>query len=534
MILVLFGLKFARIFTKMGKRTAEQEEPQKVARTSKTDAPTKVPDDDQDEQMDLGIEGGIEGRVGDDYESEEEIVEVGNEDDNDIKMDDDNAASFEKSKQKAEQLVAKEKGDETGKRQIYIPSKSRPLGPDEVLEPDPSVYEMFHNVNLPWPCMTVDVLPDKLGDERRSFPMTMYAVTATQASREKDNEMIVMKLSSLRKTLEKSEDEEYDEDDDDDDDNDFSSDPILESELIPLRSTTNRLRVCPNALRTGHYYTATMHENGEVCIFDIRDQMKAFDTPGFTIPKPSHRPLQIVKSHGNVEGYGLAWSPLEQDGALLSGDVSGRIYLTKNTGSRWSTDKLAYQANDSSIEDIQWSPSEKTVFATAGVDGHLRIWDTRSKKHHPALSIQASQSDVNVISWCGKLDYLLASGHDDGSWGVWDLRNFKPHTQPTPVVSYDFHKSPITSISFNPLDESIVSVSSEDNTVTLWDLAVEADDEEVQQQKAANKDLNDIPAQLMFVHWQKDVKDVRWHQQIPGTLISTGTDGLNVWKTISV
>ena len=32
----------------------------------------------------------------------------------------------------------------------------------------------------------------------------------------------------------------------------------------------------------------------------------------------------------------------------------------------------------------------------------------------------------------------------------------------------------------------------------------------------------------------RDVKDVRWHPQIPGCLVSTGGDGLNIWKTISV
>jgi ribosome assembly protein RRB1 len=62
----------------------------------------------------------------------------------------------------------------------------------------------------------------------------------------------------------------------------------------------------------------------------------------------------------------------------------------------------------------------------------------------------------------------------------------------------------------------------------------------------------DIPAQLMFVHQgQSDVKEVRqyrsmmrmtcaantrtgvqvhWHQQIPGCLMSTSVDGINVFK----
>ena len=111
------------------------------------------------------------------------------------------------------------------------------------------------------------------------------------------------------------------------------------------------------------------------------------------------------------------------------------------------------------------------------------------EKHKPALSVIASKSDVNVISWSSKINHLLASGHDDGSWGVWDLRNFTNNTtsNPSPVANYDFHKSPITSISFNPLDESIIAVSSEDNTVTLWDLAVEADDEEISQQRKSSR-----------------------------------------------
>ncbi|AWU78054.1 uncharacterized protein C5L36_0E01190 [Pichia kudriavzevii] len=475
---------------------------------------------EDDYAQQLGIEGEMENLSGDDYESEGEIIEL---DHSDTELD--GAIDADGLIEKAKQAEEKE-SEET----LYLPHRSRPLGPDEVLEADPTVYEMLHNVNMPWPCLTLDILPDRYGDERRSYPAKMYLTTATQASKAKDNEMIVMKLSSLAKTLAKSEDED---DDVDEDDEDEDYDPILESETLPLKHTTNRIRVNPWAAKTNEYLTATMSESGEVYIFDISSQFKAFDTPGYVIPKQSKRPLHIIKNHGNVEGYGLDWSSTE-DGSLLSGDVTGRIYYTHRNNSKWVTEKNPYQVNDASIEDIQWSKSEKTVFATAGTDGYVRIWDTRSKKHKPALSVVASQSDVNVISWCDRIDYLLASGHDDGTWGVWDLRNFQPNTQPTPVVSYDFHKSPITSIAFNPLDESIVAVSSEDNTVTLWDLAVEADDEEITQQRNDTKELNDIPPQLLFVHWQKDVKDVRWHKQLPGTLVSTGTDGLNIWKTISV
>lgn len=502
----------------MGKRAAEDETTQSARTAAKTESgavPTEnvASEDVADHDM-----GEFEDPYGDDYESEE-IIEL---DDDETEMDAEDAEA------KIAELEKEEKEEQPGT--LYLPHRSKPLGPDEVLEADPSVYEMLHNVNMPWPCLTLDVLPDNLGSERRTYPASMYVATATQAAKAKDNELLTMKLSSLAKTLVK--DEEEDEDDEDDDDEDM--DPVMISESIPLRTTTNRIRVSPHAHETGEYLTAALQENGEVLIFDLAPQMKAFDTPGYVIPKTARRPAHTVRVHGNVEGYGLDWSPLLSTGSLLSGDCLGRVHLTTRTTSSWVTDKTPFFASNSLIEDIQWSTSENTVFATGGCDGYVRIWDTRSKKHKPVISVEASTSDVNVISWSNKISHLLASGHDDGTWGVWDLRSFNGKSTPTPVAHYDFHKSAVTSIAFNPLDESIIAVSSEDNTVTLWDLAVEADDEEIAQQRIEAQELSDIPPQLLFVHWQRDVKDVRWHKQIPGCLVSTGGDGLNIWKTISV
>ena len=75
------------------------------------------------------------------------------------------------------------------------------------------------------------------------------------------------------------------------------------------------------------------------------------------------------------------------------------------------------------MEDIQWSPSEKTVFASCSVDRTIRIWDTRSHEHRSMMSVTAHASDVNVISWNREVGYLMVSGSDDGTFRVWDFRN---------------------------------------------------------------------------------------------------------------
>ncbi|AMD21760.1 HFL096Wp [Eremothecium sinecaudum] len=519
----------------MSKRSASieglQDEQGRIVQ-SKTDSQQLPSASARDVDGEVDVEmGEFEDPYSDEFESEGEIIEVDDGEDEDEDLD---GEFLEKKQKKAEELIKNDnKGGKEQGQQLYLPHLSQPLGPDEVLEADPTVYEMLHNIHLPWPSMSLDVIPDALGSERRNYPQSILMTTATQALKKKDNELLVLKMSQLTKTLLK----EDDEDDDEEDDEDNDMDPIIENENIPLRDTTNRVKVSPFA-HAQETLTATMSENGEVYIFDLAPQLKAFSTPGYQINKAAQKAIHTIRNHGNVEGYGLDWSPLTKAGSLLSGDCSGRIYLTQRTTSKWVTDKQPFTVeNNKSIEDIQWSRSENTVFASCGIDGHIRIWDIRSKKHKPALSVKVSDTDVNVMSWNEKISYLLASGDDNGVWGVWDLRQFSSKaadSAPSPVAQYNFHKGAITAISFNPLDESVIAVASEDNTVTLWDLSVEADDEEIKQQTAETAELQQIPPQLLFVHWQKDVKDVKWHKQIPGCLISTGTDGLNIWKTISV
>ena len=431
-------------------------------------------------------------------------------------------------------------------QRTFIPGRDK-LQNGESLSPDSSAYEMLHTLSTTWPCLSFSIIPDSLGSARKSYPATLYAIAGTQAdaNRPRENELLVMKLSSLSR-MERL----HDEDSASDSSDDGSTEPILETKSLPLPSTTNRIRAhqtppqsSPSA--PAQTFTATMLENAELHIHNISPHLLSFDHPGTIITPTQSRPLSTIKIHRS-EGYALSWSTVSPTPKLLSGDNDGKIFLhsleptaSSSSGNyKVTSDTRPFTGHEGSVEDIAWSPNERTVFASASSDGTVKVWDTRSKARKPAISVKVSEADANVLSWSGLAPHLLATGADDGVWAVWDLRGWKPLSKsgggvgadggeggnaqpPAPVAKFDFHKEQITSVEWHPTDDSIVCVAAGDNTMTLWDLAVEFDDEESKGSGA----VEGVPPQLLFVHFMESVKEAHWHSQIPGMVMGTGAGG---------
>lgn len=82
-----------------------------------------------------------------------------------------------------------------------------------------------------------------------------------------------------------------------------------------------------------------------------------------------------------------------------------------------------------------------------------------------------------------------------------------------PITRIRWHTQAITSLSFEPREDSVLAVCSADNKLTLWDFSVDAD-ETMKDEKNKELDANgmEIPPQLMFLHQgQNNMKELRFH-----------------------
>lgn len=340
-------------------------------------------------------------------------------------------------------------------------------------------------------------------------------------------------MSNLHRTSkEQDSDAESDSDESDAEDLEEHKKPQMTCALIKHAGCVNRIR---STTFKNTKLAATWSELGKVNIFNLSEQLTALEDENmlqlYSGTSNSIKPVYLFSGH-QQEGFALDWCDTNP-GMLASGDCRRDVHIWKpNEAGTWTVDQRPLVGHKDSVEDIQWSPNEANVLATCSVDKSIRIWDCRAAPSKACMLAceDAHQSDINVISW-NKNEPLIASGGDDGFLHIWDLRQFQ--TNKSPVATFKHHTDHITTVEWSPRESTILATGGDDDQIALWDLSLEKDSDNTTEDN--NTELNKLPPQLLFIHQgQKEIKELHWHPQIPGCILSTAHSGFNIFRTISV
>jgi ribosome assembly protein RRB1 len=418
-------------------------------------------------------------------------------------------------------------------------------------------YDSFFQLRTEYPCLSFDIIQDNEGSNRTKYPLTMYFVCGSQADERNKNQLYILKVSNICRTKhdvgsdDESEDDEFIGDagaDSDDEDNwqdeVNGGEPLVDVRTIKHHGTANRVRCSSNAKQL----CAVWSDAGHVQVFSLqhdfaaladfanwsKEQAKQWNKKDgktalrFCTPSSSH----------TTEGYGLDWSSVQSD-VFASGDCAGDLFVWKPTeDGRWVNAASSTKgANTNSIEEVKWSPIQADVLIAGRAGGMVEVWDSRDMRRCQ-LTWRADAQDINVCDWnrAKQASHLLVTGADSGIVAIWDLRKAKA-AEPTPIQNITWHKKRITSVEFSLLNESVLSVTSDDGQCTLWDLSLERDaseEKDVVGELFERKDLVQLPDQLMFQHQGlTHAKEAHWHNQVPGMVITTDYHGLHLFKPMN-
>lgn len=211
-------------------------------------------------------------------------------------------------------------------------------------------------------------------------------------------------------------------------------------------------------------FAADVSSDGQtVATAGLDRTIKLWDLNGNLI-KSINTSSQIPESHQIWDIRFLAGN-----NQLAAIDSAGKLTVWDSETSTplLSSPITAHQPGDYYFTRLTLSP-DKSVLATAGEDGFIRLWDAQSFK--PLKAWKAHQVPISSLQFSPSGKELI-SGDYEGTVTVWDTQNPDPATPLKHLnAPYRDQRQVVYGIALSP-DETLLATASEDGLVRVWDFA---------------------------------------------------------------
>ncbi|KAH7122597.1 WD repeat-containing protein 70 [Dendryphion nanum] len=283
------------------------------------------------------------------------------------------------------------------------------------------------------------------------------------------------KLAAAGKSDEKDSDDDESDEDDEEDEDEY---PVSHEIIVKTHDkaiTTIALDASGTRLVTGsNDCTLKLHDLSAMTPTTIR----AFKTVDPFVTKPS----QTSESHSvhqvlfgpHSGGQFLVITATAQarifsrDGEMISEFKKGDMYLRDKNNTKGHTSEITTGA---------WHPSNRDLFATAGTDSTVRIWDVNKRMeqqhvivHKSRAAGSAGMTRMTAIAWGSAAEgnkSVLVSAALDGSLVMWSGEG--PYHRPAGEIRDAHTKDTWTSGLDISADGRLVITRGGDDTIKLWD-----------------------------------------------------------------
>lgn len=350
----------------------------------------------------------------------------------------------------------------------------------------PYLYDTLITHALEWPTLTCQWFPDTECPPDKPYSVNRLLI-GTHTSRQQKDYLEIATVHMPKRFTPTSDSltrDNYDEDTGELHTTAAAPAPRIQiTQRILHDGEVNRARYCPQKPDL----LATKSVSGRVFVFD---RTKHPSEPDGTECKPD-----IVLTGQSMEGYGLAWCPVDTwEGHVLSSgedttvchwDIRGG-YSKKNSTIE-PTD--VFRGHSSVVGDVSWHATQQNVFASVGDDKQLFIWDMRDPaRSHPRQRVTAHDREILAVSFCPSNDNLIITGSSDKTIGLWDTRSLAHR-----LHSLEGHQDEVLQLSWSPNAPTVLASASSDRRIHVWDLSRIGEEQ-------TPDDAEDGAPELMFIH----------------------------------